>query len=118
MASDFKKLSDSVKPREQLRDADSPRELKPEALLAILLRTGSKSAQNDGHYTQLADIENGKPLRTTYASGRWRENAYNDRSEVTSVTISGVANGYDYDEINNSTSHSPNTPNQYSEFDA
>ena len=41
MASDFKKLSDSIKPREQLRDAVSPRELKPEALLAILLRTGS-----------------------------------------------------------------------------
>lgn len=41
MASAFKKLSDSVKPREQLRDAVSPRELKPEALLAILLRTGS-----------------------------------------------------------------------------
>jgi DNA repair protein RadC len=41
MASDFKKLSDKVKPREQLRDAVSPSELKPEALLAILLRTGS-----------------------------------------------------------------------------
>ena len=41
MASDFKKLSDKVKPREQLRDAVSPSELKAEALLAILLRTGS-----------------------------------------------------------------------------
>lgn len=41
MASDFKKLSDKVKPREQLRDAVSPSELKPEALLAILLRTGA-----------------------------------------------------------------------------
>ena len=41
MSSDFKKLSDRVKPREQLRDAVSPSELKPEALLAILLRTGS-----------------------------------------------------------------------------
>ena len=41
MASEFKKLSDKVKPREQLRDAVSPSELKPEALLAILLRTGS-----------------------------------------------------------------------------
>ncbi len=41
MASDFKYLSDKVKPREQLRDAVSPSELKPEALLAILLRTGS-----------------------------------------------------------------------------
>ena len=41
MASDFKKLSDKVKPREQLRDAVSPSELKPEALLAILLRMGS-----------------------------------------------------------------------------
>ncbi len=41
MSSDFKNLSDKVKPREQLRDAVSPSELKPEALLAILLRTGS-----------------------------------------------------------------------------
>ena len=41
MSSDFKKLSDKVKPREQLRDAVSPSELKPEALLAILLRTGA-----------------------------------------------------------------------------
>jgi DNA repair protein RadC len=41
VASDFKKLSDKVKPREQLRDAVSPSELKAEALLAILLRTGS-----------------------------------------------------------------------------
>ena len=41
MASDFKQLSDKVKPREQLRDAVSPSELKPEALLAILLRTGA-----------------------------------------------------------------------------
>ena len=41
MSSDFKKLSDKVKPREQLRDAVSPSELKPEALLAILLRTGT-----------------------------------------------------------------------------
>ena len=41
MSSEFKKLSDKVKPREQLRDAVSPSELKPEALLAILLRTGS-----------------------------------------------------------------------------
>ena len=41
MASDFKSLSDKVKPREQLRDAVSPRGLKSEALLAILLRTGT-----------------------------------------------------------------------------
>ena len=41
MASDFKQLSDKVKPREQLRDAVSPSELKPEALLAVLLRTGA-----------------------------------------------------------------------------
>ena len=41
MPSDFKQLSDKVKPREQLRDAVSPRDLKPEALLAILLRTGA-----------------------------------------------------------------------------
>jgi DNA repair protein RadC len=41
MANDFKTLSDKVKPREQLRDAVSPSELKPEALLAILLRTGA-----------------------------------------------------------------------------
>ena len=42
---------------------------------------------------------------------------YNDRSEVTSATISGVANGYDYDEIGNSTSYTPNSLNQYTEFD-
>lgn len=41
MPSDFKRLSDQVKPREQLRDAVSPSELKSEALLAILLRTGA-----------------------------------------------------------------------------
>lgn len=41
MANDFKSLSDKVKPREQLRDAVSPAELKPEALLAILLKTGT-----------------------------------------------------------------------------
>ena len=41
MANDFKKLSDRVKPREQLRDAVSPAELKSEALLAILLKTGT-----------------------------------------------------------------------------
>ena len=40
MANDFKSLSDKVKPREQLRDAVSPSELKNEALLAILLKTG------------------------------------------------------------------------------
>ena len=40
MANDFKSLSDKVKPREQLRDAVSPAELKDEALLAILLKTG------------------------------------------------------------------------------
>ena len=41
---------------------------------------------------------------------------YNDRSEVTSATISGIANGYDYDEIGNSTSYTPNSLNQYTEF--
>lgn len=41
MANDFKSLSDKVKPREQLRDAVSPAELKHEALLAILLKTGT-----------------------------------------------------------------------------
>ena len=41
MASDFKKLSDRVKPREQLKAAVSPAELSSEALLAILLKTGT-----------------------------------------------------------------------------
>lgn len=41
MSNDFKSLSDKVKPREQLRDAVSPAELKPEALLAIMLKTGT-----------------------------------------------------------------------------
>ena len=41
MGSAFHKLADSVKPREQLRAAVSPAELPSEALLAILLKTGS-----------------------------------------------------------------------------
>ena len=41
---------------------------------------------------------------------------YNDRSEVTSATIGGIANSYDYDEIGNSTSYTANNLNQYMEF--
>ncbi len=41
---------------------------------------------------------------------------YNDRSEVTSATISGVTNGYGYDEIGNSTDWTANNLNQYAEF--
>ncbi len=41
MGSSFSKLADTVKPREQLREAGSPSELPSEALLAILLKTGS-----------------------------------------------------------------------------
>ena len=41
---------------------------------------------------------------------------YNDRSEVTAANIAGVANGYGYDEIGNSTSYTPNSLNQYTEF--
>ena len=41
---------------------------------------------------------------------------YNDRSEVTSATISGIASAYGYDEIGNSTSYTPNSLNQYTEF--
>lgn len=41
MSNEFKKLSDKVKPREQLRAAVSPSELPAESLLAILLKTGT-----------------------------------------------------------------------------
>lgn len=41
MSSDFRKLSDKVKPREQLKAAVSPSELSSESLLAILLKTGT-----------------------------------------------------------------------------
>ena len=41
---------------------------------------------------------------------------YNDRSEVTSATIAGIADGYGYDEIGNSTYWTPNSLNQYTEF--
>lgn len=41
---------------------------------------------------------------------------YNDRSEVTSATIGGIANGYGYDEIGNSSSFTANNLNQYIEF--
>lgn len=39
--SPFARLDDSLKPREQLRAAVDPAKLKPEALLAILLKTGA-----------------------------------------------------------------------------
>ena len=42
----------------------------------------------------------GKPLRTTYASGRWRENAYNAKRELASVEYSdGEVSSFDYDEF-------------------
>ncbi len=48
-------------------------------------------------YTYTSD---GKPLRTTYASGRWRENAYNARRELASVEYSdGEASSFAYDEF-------------------
>ena len=48
-------------------------------------------------YTYTSD---GKPLRTTYASGRWRENAYNARRELASVEYSdGEVSSFDYDEF-------------------
>ncbi len=48
-------------------------------------------------YTYTAD---GKPLRTTYASGRWRENAYNARRELASVEYSdGEVSTFAYDEF-------------------
>lgn len=40
-SSPFARLDDSLKPREQLRAAVDPATLKPEALLAILLKTGA-----------------------------------------------------------------------------
>ena len=48
-------------------------------------------------YTYTAD---GKPLRTTYASGRWRENAYNARRELAAVEYSdGEVYTFSYDEF-------------------
>ena len=48
-------------------------------------------------YTYTSD---GKPLRTTYASGRWRENAYNARRELASVEYSdGEICSFVYDEF-------------------
>lgn len=41
MPNDFKSLSGELKPREQMERAASPRELAPEVLLAILLKTGA-----------------------------------------------------------------------------
>ena len=41
---------------------------------------------------------------------------YNDRSEVTSATVFGIASSYGYDEIGNSTSYTPKSLNQYTEF--
>ena len=41
MPNDFKSLSGDLKPREQMERAASPRELAPEVLLAILLKTGA-----------------------------------------------------------------------------
>ena len=46
-------------------------------------------------YTYTSD---GKPLRTTYASGRWRENAYNAKRELASVEYSdGEVCSFAYD---------------------
>lgn len=41
MANDFKKIADELKPREQMRRFASASDLRDEALLAILLRTGA-----------------------------------------------------------------------------
>lgn len=41
---------------------------------------------------------------------------YNDRSEVTSATIGGIASVYGYDEIGNSTNWTANSLNQYAPF--
>ncbi len=48
-------------------------------------------------YTYTAD---GKPLRTTCASGRWCENTYNEKRELASVEYSdGEICSFDYDEF-------------------
>ena len=48
-------------------------------------------------YTYTPD---GLPLRTTYASGRWRENSYNAKRELASVEYSdGETDFFDYDEF-------------------
>ncbi len=66
------------------------------------------SAKNDEFYTQHTDnstvaythTPDGKPLRTTYASGRWRENAYNAKRELVSTEYSdGEVCAFAYDEF-------------------
>ena len=57
-------------------------------------------------YTYTSD---GKPLRTTYASGRWRENSYNAKRELASVEYSdGEASSFAYDEFANEIAASNN----------
>ena len=60
--------------------------------------TAKSYADNSANaYTYTAD---GKPLRSTYASGRWRENAYNVRRELASVEYSdGEVCEFAYDEF-------------------
>ena len=96
--------------------------------------TGFRTAKTyaDGSTVTYSYTPDGLPLRTTCASGRWRESAYNalgrpvgrnadtfgynDRGEVTNATIAGENAVYGYDEIGNSTDWAANGLNQYAQF--
>jgi RHS repeat-associated protein len=54
----------------------------------------------DGSTVTYSYTTDGKPLRTTYAGGRWRENAYNAKRELVSTEYSdGEVCAFAYDEF-------------------
>ena len=54
----------------------------------------------DGSTVTYSYTTDGKPLRTTYTSGRWRENAYNAKRELVSTEYSdGEVCAFAYDEF-------------------
>ena len=54
----------------------------------------------DGSTIAYTHTPDGKPLRTTYASGLWRENAYNAKRELVSTEYSdGEVCSFDYNEF-------------------
>ena len=61
----------------------------------------------DGTTVVYSYTPDGKPLRTTYASGRWHENAYNAKRELVSTTYSdGETCAFAYDEFSNEVTSS------------
>ena len=54
----------------------------------------------DGSVNTFTYTDSGEPLRTTYASGHWKENSYNEKREVESIRYSdGELVSFDYDEF-------------------